>query len=263
MRYRGPSLIARIFQGRLACASYSGCHFSARPGVRLFAETARHGTFGRRLDPIYTILWQSEVRDSDLDRIIRNGVRGTTMPAFGEKLDASARQPLIRQIRTLTAHAIRPTTDHKPPLIEVSAGRLAAAGHDAQDWLMYGRDYGNQRFSPLAEINRSNVRNLPVWALGQRLLILLLTPFLLMVCFTSALRGTTLLPSMLAQELNFGTTSAVFRNSLKLAADRSIEVWPFSIACCTWRRSTRISSHSILAPADSSGMWKWERSKTI
>ena len=57
----------------------------------------------------------------------------------------------FRQIRTLTAHAIRPTTDHKPPLIEVSAGRLAAAGHDAQHWLMYGRDYSNQRFSPLAD----------------------------------------------------------------------------------------------------------------
>jgi glucose dehydrogenase len=46
-------------------------------------------------------------------------------------------------------------------LVEVSAGRLAAAGDDAQHWLMYGRDYGNQRFSPLAkstEATRNSTR---------------------------------------------------------------------------------------------------------
>ena len=171
MRYRGPSLIARIFAGVvwLAPVTLAATFQQQDQGVRLFAENcaACHGTFGEGGSgpDLTNILWQSEVSDSDLDRIIGNGVRGTTMPAFGEKLDASARQALIRQIRTLTAHAIRPTTDHKPPLIEVSAGRLAAAGHDAQHWLMYGRDYSNQRFSPLAEINRSNVRNLvPVWS---------------------------------------------------------------------------------------------------
>ena len=171
MRYRGPSLIARILAGVvwLAPDILAATVQQQDPGVRLFAENcaACHGTFGEGGSgpDLTNILWQSEVSDSELDRIIGNGVRGTAMPAFGEKLDASARQALIRQIRTLTAHAIRPTTDRKPPLIEVSAGRLAAAGRDAQDWLMYGRDYSNQRFSPLAEINRSNVRNLvPVWS---------------------------------------------------------------------------------------------------
>ncbi|HEU0007420.1 MAG TPA: cytochrome c, partial [Terriglobia bacterium] len=142
MRYRGPSLIARIFAGVvwLTPVTLAATYQQQDQGVRLFAENcaACHGTFGEGGSgpDLTNILWQSEVSDSDLERIIRNGVRGTTMPAFGEKLDARASQALIRQIRTLTAHAIQPTTDHKSPLIEVSAGRLAAAGHDAQHWLM-------------------------------------------------------------------------------------------------------------------------------
>jgi alcohol dehydrogenase (cytochrome c) len=36
---------------------------------------------------------------------------------------------------------------------------------EADQWLMYGRDLGNRRFSPLKQINRGNVRNLvPVWS---------------------------------------------------------------------------------------------------
>ena len=42
--------------------------------------------------------------------------------------------------------------------------RLLAAPQDAANWLSYGRDYTNQRFSPLATIDRSNVRQLaPRW----------------------------------------------------------------------------------------------------
>ena len=42
--------------------------------------------------------------------------------------------------------------------------RLLAAPQDAANWLSYGRDYSNQRFSPLAAIDRANVRQLaPRW----------------------------------------------------------------------------------------------------
>ena len=97
MRYRGPSLIARIFAGVvwLAPVTLAATVQQQDRGVRLFAEScaACHGTFGEGGSgpDLTNILWQSEVSDSDLDRIIRNGVRGTAMPAFGEKLDASAR----------------------------------------------------------------------------------------------------------------------------------------------------------------------------
>lgn len=42
--------------------------------------------------------------------------------------------------------------------------RLRAAGDDPSNWLSYGRDYANQRFSPLTQINRESVARLvPRW----------------------------------------------------------------------------------------------------
>jgi alcohol dehydrogenase (cytochrome c) len=52
------------------------------------------------------------------------------------------------------AHAAPVTTDD-----------LLNAQDNAAEWLMYGRDYRNQRFSPLAQITPDNVKELrPVWA---------------------------------------------------------------------------------------------------
>lgn len=42
--------------------------------------------------------------------------------------------------------------------------RLLNAGEDRINWLSYGRDYSNQRFSPLARVNAGNVAQLaPAW----------------------------------------------------------------------------------------------------
>lgn len=47
----------------------------------------------------------------------------------------------------------------------VSSDDLLNAAGNTSDWLMYGRDYRNQRFSPLAQITPANVKELrPVWA---------------------------------------------------------------------------------------------------
>jgi glucose dehydrogenase len=46
----------------------------------------------------------------------------------------------------------------------VDDARLLSASRDRANWLVYGRDYSNQRFSPLAQIDRSNVKRLvPSW----------------------------------------------------------------------------------------------------
>ena len=46
----------------------------------------------------------------------------------------------------------------------VDDGRLRAAQDDRANWLSYGRDYANQRFTPLQQITRENVGNLaPRW----------------------------------------------------------------------------------------------------
>src|SRR5256885_9702200 len=48
---------------------------------------------------------------------------------------------------------------------EVSDARLLNAYQDATNWLLYGRDYSNQRYSPLDQINVGNVKTLiPKWA---------------------------------------------------------------------------------------------------
>ena len=42
--------------------------------------------------------------------------------------------------------------------------RLLGAGTDRANWLNHGRDYGNQRFSPLTQIDADNVASLrPAW----------------------------------------------------------------------------------------------------
>ena len=47
---------------------------------------------------------------------------------------------------------------------EVDDARLLNAANDRANWLTYGRDYGNQRFSPLKSIDAANVKKLaPRW----------------------------------------------------------------------------------------------------
>lgn len=47
---------------------------------------------------------------------------------------------------------------------EVGDTQLKAAAENRSDWLTYGRDYGQQRFSPLAQINAGTVKKLvPKW----------------------------------------------------------------------------------------------------
>jgi alcohol dehydrogenase (cytochrome c) len=48
--------------------------------------------------------------------------------------------------------------------VSVDDARLLAAGEERSGWLTYGRDYANQRFSPLAQIDAGNVTRLrPAW----------------------------------------------------------------------------------------------------
>ncbi|MDQ3261144.1 MAG: PQQ-binding-like beta-propeller repeat protein, partial [Pseudomonadota bacterium] len=47
---------------------------------------------------------------------------------------------------------------------ELTDDRLLGAAQDNANWLMYSRDYTNQRFSPLAQVNTDNAKRLaPKW----------------------------------------------------------------------------------------------------
>jgi len=139
------------------------------PGQKLFGEHCAvcHGAFGEGGSgpDLTNVSWQAEMTDTDLERVIRQGIRGTAMPGFSTRLDPNEVQSLVPYLRRLASEAVQPVSKGKVPKIQVSSERLLAAYHDTDNWLMYGRDYSNLRFSPLDQINRENVKNVvPVWS---------------------------------------------------------------------------------------------------
>ena len=152
-----------ILYGALASAQ-------SRPttGQELFTQRCAicHGaTGGGALGPsLSNSQWQAKTSDQALQQTIREGVPGTSMPSFKSTLTANQIMLLTRHIRSLrvdeasgneAAHAVSMVTPE----------RLSSAAEDASDWLMYGHDYTNQRFSPLKDVRRDNVdRLVPVWS---------------------------------------------------------------------------------------------------
>ncbi len=67
-------------------------------------------------------------------------------------------------LRTLGAALAVCAVAHAASAADVTDARLRAAGDDASNWLLHGRDYSNQRFSPLRQINGETVKRLvPKW----------------------------------------------------------------------------------------------------
>ncbi len=143
------------------------------PGQSLFSQHCAvcHGAAGEGGSgpDLTNPRWQRSIADDQLDRAIRDGRPGTgggrTMPAFEDRIDAAGRAALIAHLRSLAASAIQPSSPLTAPEIQVTWDSLKNPDREPGQWLMYGRDSGNQRFSPLQEITRANVRNLvPVWS---------------------------------------------------------------------------------------------------
>jgi alcohol dehydrogenase (cytochrome c) len=109
--------------------------------------------------------WQTSITDAELDRIIREGVRGAAMPAFADRLDQDARQAVVQHLRWLGNQALQPVTSIKAPKLNVSGERLLNSVRDPDNWLMWGGNYASHSFSSLAQVNKDNVKNLvPVWS---------------------------------------------------------------------------------------------------
>jgi alcohol dehydrogenase (cytochrome c) len=108
--------------------------------------------------------WQAETTDQVLEHTIRDGVAGTSMPGFKGSLTADQIGSLVRHIRSLRIDDVS-VSEVTRAAIAVSPERLSTASEDPNNWLMYGRDYTNQRYSPLASVGRENVGKLvPVWS---------------------------------------------------------------------------------------------------
>ncbi len=166
------SLRSRGFLHLLAClALVTGANGEEEepPGQTLFNEHCAlcHGAFaeGGSGPDLTNPRWHAERTDQQLEHVIKRGVPHTSMPGFSERIDPGGRAAIVRHLRSLSKKAIQPTTEAEAPDIRVSPERLARADEDAGNWLMYGRDYGQTRFSPLDGVNKSNVENLvPVWS---------------------------------------------------------------------------------------------------
>ncbi len=153
----------------LICAITTSAQSVPDQGQALFTEHCAvcHGATaeGGSAPDLTNPRWHALTTDEQLDGIIRDGVPNRAMPPFAATLDATARAALIVHLRELSKRSVQPTTNAVAPPMEVSNERLLRANGDTDNWLMYGRDYGNQRFSPLAQIHRDNVANLvPVWS---------------------------------------------------------------------------------------------------
>jgi len=139
------------------------------PGQALFSEHCAlcHGPLGEGGSgpDLTNPRWQGARTDADLERAIREGRPNTAMPGFAQKIDAPGRAALVELVRGFGRRAIQPTTDAVAPPIAVGPERLLKSADEPGNWLMYGGDYGQTRFSSLSGINRSNVQNLvPVWS---------------------------------------------------------------------------------------------------
>ena len=138
-------------------------------GQTLFTEHCAvcHGALGDggSAPDLANPAWQTSITDAELDRIIREGVRGAAMPAFVDRLDEEARRAVVQHLRSLGSQALQPTSSVKAPKVSVSAERLLHAERDPDNWLMWGGNYASHGFSALAQINRDNVKSLvPVWS---------------------------------------------------------------------------------------------------
>lgn len=168
-RRQASSRIVLFISTVVASSTHAGAQHQADAGQKLFGQHCAvcHGPFGEGGSgpDLTNALWQATVSDADLLHIIGGGVRGTSMPGFADRLDSESMRSLVRHLRRFASEALQPVSQGKAPKSQVTSERLLAAHRDIDNWLMYGRDYANLRFSPLEQINRENIKNVvPIWS---------------------------------------------------------------------------------------------------
>src|SRR4051812_29744715 len=91
-----------------------------------------------------------------IHRFVTVGLGLTALAAACNRGDGPANQ---REWSGSIAPAVPPT----PQFASVTEAMLLSAGSDptnAENWLTYGGSYSNQRYSPLNQVSRENVKNL-------------------------------------------------------------------------------------------------------
>jgi alcohol dehydrogenase (cytochrome c) len=127
-----------------------------------------------------------------VNRVISEGVPGTPMPSFKNQYSQEQIRQLVAYVMSLPKGSAGPTSTPTaspeaaaaaraarrpgsedqattglamPATKEVSAERLINAAKEPQNWMTYFGAYNAQRYSPLNQINRGNVKQIaPAWA---------------------------------------------------------------------------------------------------
>ena len=109
---------------------------------------ARHGNITRQADPMF---------------LAHHGNGDSGSLTTGKSMKTKLLQRLLVAV-AIVAPLFSSCIGHAAP---VSSDDLLKAQDNADEWLMYGRDYHNWRYSPLDEITTANVASLhPVWAMS-------------------------------------------------------------------------------------------------
>jgi alcohol dehydrogenase (cytochrome c) len=135
-----------------------------KAGARVFRErcSACHGIDGSG-GPFAPSLARSQYNHGDSDlaiyKVLRDGIPGTGMQSVGltflERLQVTS---YLKTLQNQRSEERKPQASRPP--IEVSNGRLLAAGANPDEWLMYSGSYNGWRHTALAEITPANVGQL-------------------------------------------------------------------------------------------------------
>lgn len=99
--------------------------------------------------------------ESDLAiyKVLRDGVQGTPMVA--PPVSFMERWQLVGYVKSLMVHAADRAA--RPQLhINVSSEQLLSAGSKTDEWLTYSGSFDGRRYTPLAQINASNIAKLRI-----------------------------------------------------------------------------------------------------
>ena len=141
-------------------------------GRKLFDQTCQscHGSEGRgdRAPALAGRAFQHGASDGEIFLNIRGGIRGTQMPSFSG-LSSDQVWQLVTYLRSLPgASAELPWApqNREAKFAPVPYERLRDAAAEPGNWVTYWGDYSGRHFSPLNQIDASNVRALQAqWAL--------------------------------------------------------------------------------------------------
>ncbi len=137
-------------------------------GRELYGQicVACHGAEGRgdRAPALANAAFRHGASDGGVFLSIRNGVRGSQMPAF-TTFGADQVWQLVSYIRSLNGKEKAPVlVVAKAP--ELSGDRIRKSRGEPGNWLTYWGDLGGQHYSPLSQIATANVKQLQArWAL--------------------------------------------------------------------------------------------------